>query len=87
MAYGWLHAQNDNEMSYIAHGDIVWCERWDDMEWFDTTASCLINYRGWVGNLRNPVLARSAFERFLRPLAVRGESRVSVSLVSKAASR
>ena len=40
-------AQNDNEMSYIAHGDIVWCERWDDMEWFDTTASCLINYRGW----------------------------------------
>ena len=40
-------AANDNEMSYIGHGPIVWCERWDDMKWFDTTASCLINYRGW----------------------------------------
>ena len=40
-------AQNDNEMSYVAHGPVVWCERWNDMEWFDTTASCLINYRGW----------------------------------------
>ena len=40
-------AQNDNEMSYIAHGPIVWCKRWDDMDWFDTTASQLINYRGW----------------------------------------
>ena len=40
-------AQNDNEMSYVAYGPIVWCPRWDDMEWFDTTASCLINYRGW----------------------------------------
>ena len=40
-------AQNDNEMSYIAHGPIVWCKRWDDMKWFDTTASQLINYRGW----------------------------------------
>ncbi len=40
-------AKNDNEMSYIAYGPIVWCKRWDDMEWFDTTASCLINYRGW----------------------------------------
>ena len=39
--------KNDNEMSYIAHGPIVWCKRWDDMSWFDTTASCLINYRGW----------------------------------------
>ena len=40
-------AQNDNEMSYLGHGPIVWCKRWNDMEWFDTTASCLINYRGW----------------------------------------
>ena len=40
-------AQNDSEMSYIGYGPLVWCERWDDMEWFDTTASCLINYRGW----------------------------------------
>ena len=43
-------------------------------------------YCGWVGDLPDAVLARIAFERFLRPLAVRGESRVSVSLVSKAAS-
>lgn len=40
-------AQGNNEMAYIAHGPIVWCPRWDDMEWFDTAASCLINYRGW----------------------------------------
>lgn len=40
-------AQNDNEMAYVAHGDIVWCERWDDMEWFDNKASTMINYRGW----------------------------------------
>ncbi len=64
-------AQNDNEMSYVAHGPIVWCERWNDMEWFDTTASCLINYRGWpvhhalesqaqVGALLNMVFNRDA---------------------------
>lgn len=40
-------AKNDNEMSYIAHGPIVWCKRWDDMKWFDQAASTLINYRGW----------------------------------------
>lgn len=40
-------AKGDNEMSYIAHGPIVWCKRWDDMEWFDKPASALINYRGW----------------------------------------
>ena len=40
-------ARNDNEMSYIAHGPAVWCPRWDDMKWFDTAASALINYRGW----------------------------------------
>ena len=34
-------------MSYLGHGPVVWCKRWNDMEWFDTTASCLINYRGW----------------------------------------
>ena len=62
-------AQNDNEMSYLGHGPIVWCPRWDDMEWFDTTASCLINYRGWpvhhaiesygqVGGLLNMVFNR-----------------------------
>ena len=47
----------------------MWCPRWDDMEWFDTTASCLINYRGWpvhhaiesygqVGGLLNMVFNR-----------------------------
>lgn len=62
-------AQNDNEMSYLGHGPLVWCPRWDDMEWFDTTASCLINYRGWpvhhaiesygqVGGLLNMVFNR-----------------------------
>lgn len=40
-------AQNDNEMAYIAHGPYVWCQRWDDMEWFDNAKSFLINYRGW----------------------------------------
>lgn len=40
-------ANNDNEMSYVAHGPIVWCKRWNDMEWFDQKASSLINYRGW----------------------------------------
>ncbi len=40
-------AEGDNEMSYVAHGPVVWCERWDDMEWFDTARSTLINYRGW----------------------------------------
>ena len=38
-----------------------------------------------VGNLRDAVLARIALERFLRPLAVRSESRVSIGLVGKAA--
>lgn len=40
-------AEGDNEMSYLAHGPVVWCPRWDDMKWFDTATSCLINYRGW----------------------------------------
>ena len=40
-------ASGAGEMSYVAHGPIVWCERWDDMGWFDQAASCLINYRGW----------------------------------------
>ncbi|MDO4289680.1 MAG: aldehyde ferredoxin oxidoreductase [Eggerthellaceae bacterium] len=40
-------ARNDSELSYVAHGPIVWCERWNDMDWFNTTASCLISPRGW----------------------------------------
>lgn len=40
-------AKNDSELSYIGHGPYVWCDRWDDMEWFDDTRSQLINYRGW----------------------------------------
>ena len=49
-------------------------------------ASDVAFYCGWVGDLPNAVLARVALERFQRPLAVRRERRVSVSLVSKAAS-
>ncbi len=43
-------ATNDTEnkpIAWLGHGPMVWCEKWDDMKWFDTTASCLINYRGW----------------------------------------
>ncbi len=40
-------AQNDNEMSYIAKGPIIWTKRWNDEEWFDDAASHLISYRGW----------------------------------------
>ncbi|NHM16890.1 aldehyde ferredoxin oxidoreductase [Eggerthellaceae bacterium zg-887] len=40
-------AANDNEMSFLGYGPIVWTQRWNDAEWFDTTESCLINYRGW----------------------------------------
>ena len=40
-------AQNDSELSYIGHGTHVWTERWGDMEWNDTVASCMINPRGW----------------------------------------
>ena len=24
-------AKNDNEMSYLGHGYVVWCKRWNDM--------------------------------------------------------
>lgn len=40
-------ARNDNEMSYIAHGPLVWCERWNEPTWFDNHASHLISHRGW----------------------------------------
>ena len=40
-------AKNDSELSTIAYGPLVWCERWNDQEWFDTATSTLINYRGW----------------------------------------
>lgn len=40
-------AQNDSELAYVAHGPYVWCERWDEMKWFDNAKSTLINYRGW----------------------------------------
>ncbi len=40
-------AQNDTEISYIAHGPYVWCERWGEQKWFDNAKSTLINYRGW----------------------------------------
>ncbi len=40
-------AQNDSEIAYVAHGTYVWTERWNDMQWNDTVASCMINPRGW----------------------------------------
>ena len=40
-------AQNDSELSYIAHGTYVWAKRWNDMDWFNNAASCLISPRGW----------------------------------------
>ncbi|MEG2615817.1 MAG: aldehyde ferredoxin oxidoreductase [Raoultibacter sp.] len=40
-------ASNKYEISYLAHGPLVWCERWDEQKWFDNKASTLVNYRGW----------------------------------------
>ncbi len=40
-------AQNNSEISYLAHGPYVWCARWDEMKWFDNPASTLVSYRGW----------------------------------------
>lgn len=40
-------AQNDSELAMIGHGTYVWTERWGDMAWNDTVASCMINPRGW----------------------------------------
>ena len=43
-------ASNDTEnkpISWLGHGPLTWCKEWNHQEWFDTTASCLINYRGW----------------------------------------
>lgn len=51
-------AQGDNEMSYVAHGPIVWTERWNDKGWFDTQASQLINYRGWPVHHANECYAQ-----------------------------
>ncbi len=40
-------AKNNNEMSYLAHGPLVWCERWGCMDWFNNPKSTLISPRGW----------------------------------------
>lgn len=40
-------AANDSEIAYIGHGPIVWTERWNDPDWWNTPASMLINVRGW----------------------------------------
>ena len=40
-------AQNDSELAYIGHGTYVWTERWNDMDWNNTAASCMISPRGW----------------------------------------
>ena len=39
--------QNDSELAYIGHGTYVWTERWNDMDWNNTAASCMISPRGW----------------------------------------
>ena len=62
-------SSNEKKISKLGHGPIVWCKDWNDMEWFDTAKSCLINYRGWpvhhaiecfgqVGGLYNMVFNR-----------------------------
>lgn len=40
-------AANDSEIAFIGHGPIVWTERWNDPDWWNTPASTLINVRGW----------------------------------------
>ena len=40
-------AANNSEIAYIGHGPIVWTERWNDPDWWNTPASTLINVRGW----------------------------------------
>lgn len=40
-------AANGSEIAYIGHGPIVWTERWNDPDWWNTPASTLINVRGW----------------------------------------
>ncbi|MEG0620566.1 MAG: aldehyde ferredoxin oxidoreductase [Raoultibacter sp.] len=40
-------ASNKSEISYLGHGPLVWCERWNEQKWFDNKASTLVNYRGW----------------------------------------
>ncbi len=40
-------ASNDCELAYIAHGPIVWCERWGVTDWFDNKASKIISYLGF----------------------------------------
>lgn len=64
-------AKNDNEMSYVAHGPLVWTKRWNHPEWFKNPVSCLISPRGWpvhhaieccaqVGALSNVIFNRDA---------------------------
>ena len=40
-------ARNDSELAYVGHGPIVWCERWDCMDWFDNPQSQLISKLGY----------------------------------------
>ncbi len=39
--------QKKGEIAYLGHGPFVWCERWNDQDWFNTKASQLISPRGW----------------------------------------
>ena len=80
-------AQNDSELSYIGHGTYVWTERWDDMKWNDTTASCMISPRGWpvhhsqecfgqVGMLYNTLFNRDDIDPLRRkPAGLRASHR------------
>ncbi len=40
-------AKNDSELAYVAHGPIVWCERWGEEEWFDNEKSHIISRLGF----------------------------------------
>lgn len=51
-------ASNKKEISYLGHGPLVWTVRWNDPTWWDTTASQLINYRGWPVHHANECFAQ-----------------------------
>ena len=40
-------ARNDSQMALVAHGPVVWCEKWGEEDWFDTDGSGLVSYLGW----------------------------------------
>ena len=40
-------AKNDCDLALLAHGPVVWCEKWDQEKWFDTKSSKIISYLGF----------------------------------------